>query len=70
MASTRAIKKLIGASISAGRIQVCRSASTGGQKLLVREALNQALDEELGRDESVYLLGEEVAQYDGAYKVS
>ncbi|NXC73150.1 ODPB dehydrogenase, partial [Anhinga anhinga] len=36
----------------------------------VRDALNQALDEELERDERVFLLGEEVAQYDGAYKIS
>ena len=35
-----------------------------------REALNQALDEELARDPSVFLMGEEVAEYDGAYKVS
>lgn len=37
---------------------------------MVRDALNQAMDEELERDERVFLLGEEVAQYDGAYKVS
>lgn len=37
--------------------------------MTVRDALNQALDEELERDERVFLLGEEVAQYDGAYKV-
>uniref|UniRef100_A0A4W5NHZ5 Pyruvate dehydrogenase E1 component subunit beta n=2 Tax=Hucho hucho TaxID=62062 RepID=A0A4W5NHZ5_9TELE len=36
----------------------------------VRDALNHAMDEELERDERVFLLGEEVAQYDGAYKVS
>jgi pyruvate dehydrogenase E1 component beta subunit len=35
-----------------------------------REALNQALAEEMARDESVFLMGEEVAEYDGAYKVS
>jgi pyruvate dehydrogenase E1 component beta subunit len=35
-----------------------------------REALNQAMMEEMERDESVFLMGEEVAQYDGAYKVS
>jgi pyruvate dehydrogenase E1 component beta subunit len=35
-----------------------------------RDALNQALREELQRDESVFLMGEEVAQYNGAYKVS
>jgi len=35
-----------------------------------REALNQAMDEEMQRDESVFLMGEEVALYNGAYKVS
>ncbi|KAM4654540.1 pyruvate dehydrogenase E1 component subunit beta, mitochondrial isoform 3-T3 [Amazona ochrocephala] len=39
-------------------------------QVTVRDALNQALDEELERDERVFLLGEEVAQYDGAYKIS
>ena len=38
--------------------------------MTVRDALNQAIDEELARDERVFLIGEEVAQYDGAYKVS
>jgi pyruvate dehydrogenase E1 component beta subunit len=38
--------------------------------LTVREAINQGMDEELERDEKVFLLGEEVAQYDGAYKVT
>lgn len=40
------------------------------QTLTVRDALNAAMDEEMERDERVFLLGEEVAQYDGAYKVS
>jgi pyruvate dehydrogenase E1 component beta subunit len=35
-----------------------------------REALNQAFAEELERDENVVLIGEEVAEYDGAYKVT
>ena len=35
-----------------------------------REALRQAMDEEMARDERVLLIGEEVAQYNGAYKVS
>ena len=35
-----------------------------------REALNQALREEMARDPDVFLMGEEVAEYDGAYKVS
>jgi pyruvate dehydrogenase E1 component beta subunit len=38
--------------------------------LTYRDALTQALREELQRDESVFLMGEEVAQYNGAYKVS
>ncbi|GAA0534270.1 pyruvate dehydrogenase E1 component beta subunit [Rhizomicrobium palustre] len=36
----------------------------------VREALRDAMAEEMRRDESVFLMGEEVAQYQGAYKVS
>ncbi len=36
----------------------------------VRDALNSALDEELTRDPKVFLIGEEVAQYNGAYKVN
>uniref|UniRef100_A0A0K0FF60 Pyruvate dehydrogenase E1 component subunit beta n=1 Tax=Strongyloides venezuelensis TaxID=75913 RepID=A0A0K0FF60_STRVS len=48
------------------KIQSSRMAST----LTVREALNMAMDEEIKRDDRVFLIGEEVAQYDGAYKVS
>jgi pyruvate dehydrogenase E1 component beta subunit len=36
----------------------------------VRDALRDAMAEEMRRDESVFLMGEEVAQYQGAYKVS
>jgi pyruvate dehydrogenase E1 component beta subunit len=36
----------------------------------LREAINQAIDEEMQRDERVFLVGEEVANYQGAYKVS
>ena len=39
-------------------------------EITYREALNQALAEEMERDDSVFLIGEEVAEYDGAYKVS
>jgi pyruvate dehydrogenase E1 component beta subunit len=38
--------------------------------LTYRDALNAALREEMQRDDNVFLLGEEVAEYDGAYKVS
>ncbi|MBC7448673.1 MAG: pyruvate dehydrogenase complex E1 component subunit beta [Hymenobacteraceae bacterium] len=38
--------------------------------LQFREALREAMNEEMRRDERVFLMGEEVAEYDGAYKVS
>ncbi len=38
--------------------------------LTLREALGQAMAEEMARDKDIFLMGEEVAQYDGAYKVS
>ena len=38
--------------------------------LAMREALQQAMSEEMRRDENIFLMGEEVAQYNGAYKVS
>lgn len=37
--------------------------------MTVRDALNSAMEEEIKRDDRVFLLGEEVAMYDGAYKV-
>ncbi|EGG22282.1 pyruvate dehydrogenase E1 beta subunit [Cavenderia fasciculata] len=40
------------------------------KKVTVREAINSALEEEIERDERVFLMGEEVAQYNGAYKIS
>lgn len=46
------------------------SKSVAAQQLTVRDALNQAMDEEMEKDERVFILGEEVAQYDGAYKVN
>jgi len=39
-------------------------------KATVREALRDAMAEEMRRDDTVFLMGEEVAQYQGAYKVS
>jgi len=38
--------------------------------LLYRHAIREALDEELERDENVVIMGEEVAEYNGAYKVT
>ena len=51
------------------------SASSANSKpskalITVREALNQAMREEMDRDRKVFLLGEEVGKYNGAYKVT
>ena len=40
------------------------------REIQFREALREAMNEEMRRDENVFLLGEEVAEYNGAYKVS
>lgn len=40
------------------------------RQIQMREALREAMQEEMRRDESVFLMGEEVAEYNGAYKVS
>jgi pyruvate dehydrogenase E1 component beta subunit len=40
------------------------------RQIAFREALREAMSEEMRRDENVFLLGEEVAEYNGAYKVS
>lgn len=40
------------------------------QLIEMREALRQALDEEMTRDDRVFIMGEEVAEYNGAYKVT
>ena len=40
------------------------------RELSIREALNEALAEEMEQDDRVFLMGEEVGYYDGAYKVS
>lgn len=45
-------------------------ASAGTKDYTVRDALNEALAEELEANDKVFLLGEEVAQYNGAYKVT
>lgn len=42
----------------------------GMQLVEIREAIRQAMDEEMARDDRVFILGEEVAEYNGAYKVT
>lgn len=40
------------------------------REIQFREALREAMNEEMRRDENIFLMGEEVAEYNGAYKVS
>ncbi len=40
------------------------------KEMTMREALNLAIEEEMSADKDIFILGEEVAQYDGAYKVT
>ncbi|MFQ5729599.1 MAG: pyruvate dehydrogenase complex E1 component subunit beta [Waddliaceae bacterium] len=42
----------------------------GTQVVEIREALRQAIDEEMERDPAVFVIGEEVGEYNGAYKVT
>lgn len=44
--------------------------SKGTQIIELREALRQAIDEEMTRDPNVFVMGEEVGEYNGAYKVT
>ncbi len=45
-------------------------AGTEMETITVREALNTAMAEEMRRDDNVFLMGEEVAEYQGAYKIT
>jgi pyruvate dehydrogenase E1 component beta subunit len=62
------------ASVSAPKIEVAADPEvpegTEFVNQTVRDALRDAMAEEMRRDEDVFLMGEEVAQYQGAYKVS
>ncbi|KAK8521590.1 hypothetical protein V6N13_124015 [Hibiscus sabdariffa] len=51
-------------------VSVLRSYSSAAKHITVREALNSALDEEMSADPKVFLMGEEVGEYQGAYKIT
>lgn len=67
--ATRAVKAPTIPQLSSQLRQV-RCLSTSVKEYTVRDALNEALAEELEREPKVFILGEEVAQYNGAYKVT
>uniref|UniRef100_A0A0E0ETP2 Pyruvate dehydrogenase E1 component subunit beta n=1 Tax=Oryza meridionalis TaxID=40149 RepID=A0A0E0ETP2_9ORYZ len=55
---------------TAAAADAARAYSAAAKEMTVREALNSALDEEMSADPSVFLMGEEVGEYQGAYKIS
>ncbi|KAI9717355.1 MAG: pyruvate dehydrogenase E1, beta subunit [Chrysothrix sp. TS-e1954] len=46
------------------------ASEAGSKEVAVRDALNEAMAEEMEANEKIFILGEEVAQYNGAYKVT
>lgn len=45
----------------------CYATPSGVKEVAVRDALNEAMAEEMEKNDKVFILGEEVAQYNGAY---
>jgi branched chain alpha-keto acid dehydrogenase, putative len=62
--------KLTSLTFHSWEIKMLSTSSSLRAKLTVRDSLNSAMDEEMERDSRVFILGEEVAQYDGAYKIT
>ena len=56
--------------VSATPAAVARALPADSPRMTVRDALNSALSEEMTRDEKVFIMGEEVGDYQGAYKIT
>ncbi len=63
-------KQLVAAAEKTGKTDPAIPEGTEMVKTTVREALRDAMAEEMRRDDRVFVIGEEVAQYQGAYKVT
>lgn len=65
-------RKVLGQSLGRIRpaVSALRNYSSAEKQMTVRDALNSALDEEMSADPKVFLMGEEVGEYQGAYKIS
>ena len=71
VATTPAVPDQVGDDVAA--VKPAKSAAASGTNMAtvtVREALRDAMAEEMRRDDRVFVMGEEVAQYQGAYKVT
>ncbi len=73
LSATAPVKKVrgVGTQISGRMLSVflLQTPPLRAQMVAVREALRLAMEEEMRKDDKIILLGEEVAQYKGAYKV-
>ncbi|KAE9966821.1 pyruvate dehydrogenase E1, beta subunit [Venturia inaequalis] len=69
---TSSIRPSFRGTASIPSITRCRNYATpsGTKEMTVRDALNEAMAEEMEQNPKVFVLGEEVAQYNGAYKVT
>jgi len=56
--------------VSSTPAAVARALPADSPRMTVRDALNSALSEEMARDEKVFIMGEEVGDYQGAYKIT
>ncbi|WP_135077904.1 pyruvate dehydrogenase complex E1 component subunit beta [Terasakiella sp. SH-1] len=69
--SAPAVEATAAPTASAAPVEVIENAYDGPtEAMTVRQALNTAMFEEFRRDDKVFIMGEEVAQYQGAYKIS
>ncbi|XP_041996951.1 pyruvate dehydrogenase E1 component subunit beta-1, mitochondrial-like [Salvia splendens] len=53
-----------------GAVALRAYSSSSANKMTVRDAINSALDEEMSADPKVFMMGEEVGEYQGAYKIT
>ena len=65
-ASPSALPRFTAAPTVASRWQRSYATPSGSKEMTVRDALNEAMAEEMERNSKVFILGEEVAQYNGA----
>jgi pyruvate dehydrogenase E1 component beta subunit len=56
--------------MSTAKAPAARKAPSGPKPVSYREALTQAMREEMERDPDVFVMGEDVGQYEGAFKVT
>lgn len=67
---TRPVLSVVSSETSTPKERTVEKTYDKYKQLTVREALREAMSEEMRRDQGVFILGEDVAQYDGLYKVT